>query len=503
MQNAPSLTVVAPANKLVYLGEMQRHSFTLTNTGNATGTFALPSDAVLSGTASGMTLDGYVLNSASTGVCSSDTPCDRATLNAQSGMGGVAPSGTVSIWVVYTAGTNSSVGQTIISTLSATITYAALSGAVAETSASASASITDTFDMDARLDVTASGVNSGSNITWTITANDGGTIAASGLTSVKTLLGSANAGIAIFIAVPSFNSTYLTLQSSPATPTLSGASSGATATWYYNTTACSSAPTTGWSTTYTSGAKCLAISVSNTSTSVLPTATSGSSGAGSVSAPQITAVFTTNQPTWSGSGNASSITLNVNSVIGGRVWYNNVYPILGQGVALGTGDAATASLLNGILTNTTASSGTVQPGGAVAATGNATVAYSLRHGPYGNAGATGWYPGATGTPNADTSHDFTASTVPCTSNGGTGVNSLPCAVSSSGVAVINEILNTGNSSDSIQIAATAAAGYMVQLYAASSCSGGGSTTPSCTQGSALTSQSTSGGSVSATVTVAS
>jgi hypothetical protein len=43
----------------------------------------------------------------------------------------------------------------------------------------------------------------------------------------------------------------------------------------------------------------------------------------------------------------------------------------------------------------------------------------------------------------------------------------------------------------------------VQLFNASSCSGGGSTWPTCTQGSSITSLSTSGGSVSGTASVAS
>lgn len=139
---------------------------------------------------------------------------------------------------------------------------------------------------------------------------------------------------------------------------------------------------------------------------------------------------------------------------------------------------------------------------AVAGPDAQTVAYSLANGPYGAAGATGWYPGAAGAANADDMHDFTALKVPCVSNEGAGSsNGSTCIVSATGAIVINETDNTGSSADVVKITASAPPGFAVRLYAVSGCSGGGTAAPDCSQGSALTAQSTDGGSVSASATV--
>jgi hypothetical protein len=132
----------------------------------------------------------------------------------------------------------------------------------------------------------------------------------------------------------------------------------------------------------------------------------------------------------------------------------------------------------------------------------ASVPYSLVNGPFGAAGAKGWYPGAAGTASADSMHDFTALKVPCLSNGGAGSsNGSTCNVNAAGAIIVNEADNTGSSSDVIRISASAPPGYLVRLYAASACSGGGTNAPRCTQGNPLTLQSTNGGSVNAVATV--
>lgn len=125
--------------------------------------------------------------------------------------------------------------------------------------------------------------------------------------------------------------------------------------------------------------------------------------------------------------------------------------------------------------------------------------YSLVNGPFGSAAATGLYPGASG--RATDMLDFTALKVPCLSNEGAVSNGLTCILSATSVIVINELDNTGSSSDVVKITASAPPGFAVRLYAATACSGGGSSAPRCTQGNALTNRSTNGGRVNAAVTM--
>jgi hypothetical protein len=467
VQNAPALTVTAPGNQPVTPAMIAVDTFTLSNTGNDTGNFQLSGEASFSGTALSTTLKGYVYGSS----CTLVSPCSSwSALNAALiGSGNAVPlNGTLTIGVEYQVSASATPGQTVQTTLSANSTSVAVTGAPTETSVNVTATSTDTLIVDARLDVKVSATSAPTTITWTIEANNGGGYAAQGLASAKTVLGASNNGLAIFIPLPSYNSAYLQLQAAPTVPTLSGASSGATATVYYNTTACSATPTSGWSTAYTASAECLAVYVSNTSPPLLPSAPSGSNGAGGVSAAQITFSFTTNQPSGSGSGTADSVTLIASSAIGGDAWATGTVPIIGQGVIIGTPDTATASLLVGVEGNTTPSSLTTPPGGASNAGGSqASTSYQLLNGPYSAPGAAGLYPGAAGN-TADTAHDFTAYNVPCTSSGGSGVNGTPCTVGVN-ITIVNSVENTGNLSDTITLSATAPAGWTVQLYSAAGC----------------------------------
>jgi hypothetical protein len=366
---------------------------------------------------------------------------------------------------------------------------------------------TSWLQTDARLDVKTTATtpgSSGANITWTITANDGGGYAAADLQSVKAVLGSASNGIAIFIPVPSYGGTYVSLQAQPAAATLSGASSGAAASLYYNATACASSPTTGWSTTYSASAKCLAILLSGGTGGVeLPSAPSQSGGAGNVTTAQITFSFTTNQPNGNGSGNANALTLVATGAIGGNPWATGATPILGQGVTMGTADAATASLVSGTESNTTASSGTTPPGGASNQAGSqAYLTYQVGNGPFNNPDATGSYPVApnSGAAAATSSLDFTALSVPCTSNAASSVNGLPCTVGTNTI-IVNSVKNEGNAQDTIKLTAQAPAGWTVQIYNATGCTA--FTGTGCTQGSSIAGPSSTGGSVNGTLVVAS
>jgi hypothetical protein len=143
VQNAPSLTVTDVTAQNVGAGQTIVDTFTLTNTGNNSGTLALTGNATFGGTGSA-TLQGYVFNSASTGTCSVASPCTYTVLNALGGMSGVAVSGFVNVGVVYQVSAGATVGQTIQTTLTANVTYAAGTGTTAQTSSNASATPTDT-----------------------------------------------------------------------------------------------------------------------------------------------------------------------------------------------------------------------------------------------------------------------------------------------------------------------------------------------------------------------
>ena len=505
VQNAPALTVTAPSNQNITPAEKVVDTFTLTNTGNNSGTFALSADATFGGTASSTTLLGYVIAGTS---CTTSSPCGTysAANTAIAGLSATATGSTLSVGVEYQVSASATSTQTVQTTLSANIAYASLTGAQAETSANSSANPTDTLHVDARLDVQAAASTPGSggaNITWTITANNGGEYAAADLQAAKAVLGAGANGIALFIPVPTFAGSSLALASSPSAPSLSGAASGAAASVYYNATACSSSPTSGWSTTYSSSAKCLAIFLSGGTGGVeLPSATSGSSGAGSVSSAQITFSFATVQPSGSGSADTNSVTLRVSSAIGGNAWVTGATPILGQGLAVGASqDANTASLIANIEANSTSSSGTTPPGGASNLIGSqAYASFIVGNGPFNNPDATGSYPAASnsGAAAATSSLDFTALGIPCSSNSASSVNGQSCTVAANTI-IVNSLKNEGNSQDTIKLTATAPSGWTVRLYNATGCADFIGT--SCTQGSAITSTSSAGGSVNGTVVV--
>ena len=508
VQNAPTLNVTPPSNQNVTPGEVvYSNSFLLTNSGNNSGTFTLNSDVVFTGTATGTTLVGYVIAGTS---CTLSSPCTTYTAanTAIAGLATTASGGILAVGVEYKVSASATAGQTVHTAMAAKVSYASLTGAQAELSSFASTGHDDTVQTDARLDVQASASTPGSggaNITWTITANNGGGYAAADLQAAKAVLGAGANGIALFIPVPTFAGSSLALASSPSAPSLSGAASGAAASVYYNATACSSSPTSGWSTTYSSSAKCLAIFLSGGTGGVeLPSATSGSSGAGSVSSAQITFSFATVQPSGNGSADTNSVTLCVSSAIGGNAWGTGATPILGQGVAVGASqDAATASLLASIEANNTSSSGTTPPGGASNQAGShAFASFVLGNGPYNNPDATGSYPAASnsGAAAATSSLDFTALGIPCSSNSASLVNGQSCMVAANTI-VVNSLKNEGNSQDTIQLTAKAPSGWTVRLYNATGYTA--FTGTGCTQGSAITSTSSAGGSVNGTLVVAS
>jgi hypothetical protein len=491
-QNAPSLSVVSSGNQNNITPAMiVVDTFTLTNTGNntaASNVFSLDAVAAFTGTGS-PTLLGYTLTGS---TCIVTAPCGTTTAeNALAGMTGAGP---ITVGVVYQLASTATVGQTVTTTLHAEITYQIVASQVAATSSDTTGTETDTSVVDARLDVQTSVVSPGSvgaNIVWTVKANNGGGNPALGLLSAKAALSSVPtlAGVVLFVPVPTFSSVPLVLQGAP-TLTPGTLSPSAAATLYYNPAQCSTSPVSGWTVTYNSSAGCMAVYVSGgTGGQELPSATGGSSGAGtSLGTPQITLAFTTAPPGAAGGGVANSVSLISSSAVGGAVWTSTgLAPILGQGVTMGTADAATASLLNGIQANTTPSSLIVAPGGASNVTSSqAFSTYSILIGPLGNAAATGaWSAGTFGYTSGTASNllDFTFIDSGPLSSTNLGTNAAILPVGASGltvpgaVQIKGTVQNLGNITDTVNLTVSTVGTWVVTfqcLNGASVTCGGGS-----------------------------
>ncbi len=509
VQNAPTLTVTPQTAQNVAPDDIVVDTYTLTNTGNASGNFAMASDSVITGSA---TLQGYVLNAAASGSCSVATPCALAALNTALAALATTPiNGTITIGVEYQVASNASTPGTVQTTLVANLTYpttpaGCTSGnpgcAPAQTSGNVSANDTDSLLAEARLDQqkTASQPTLPSQpITWTVTSNDGGAFAAHDLKSAQTLLGAANPGILITDKLPSFNSTLLGLQAAP-TVTLNGAAAGATSKVYYTTD-----PTgaTGWTTTYNANAAMIGVFIYGGAGGVeLPSAPGGSTGAGHVTTAQVTIAYNTNQPTGPGSGSPNSVSNMANSVIGGNPWATGTEPIVGPGVPMGTADSASAGALTGAsgpLQNVTPSSGTTPPGGASnIAYSQAATQVSVLNGPLDDPGATGSYPAApnSGTAAATNNLDFTAVSFACANGAAINTAGFLCTVPAAGVVVPNTVQNNGNVADTFTLQGTAPAGYTVQLFNATCPVPSGNVLPTCTVGTSITGVSSVGGTIS-------
>ncbi len=525
VQNAPVVTINNPAGQVVTPGEIVVDTFTVTNAGNASGPFHIPADATIG--ANG-TLKGYVLPAGFTypngGVtCTAAVPCALADLNNDLAATNVAAGSSLpTIGVEYTVAT-SFTGTTIPVTLTANIAYAAATSgsytAAAQTSATASGLETDNTSLDARLDiqkVASAPANASAPIVFTITANDGGAFPAHDLTSTETMLGASTPGILITDKVPTFGTPVAAPLALAATPTvtLSGANAGAHAVLYYTTD-----PTgkTGWSTTFNANAAVVGAYITGGANSAeLPSAPSGSAGAGSVSTPQVTMTLSVVQPSGAGSGNAGSISNIANSAIGGNPNANGGVPVLGPQIPAGTYDGTLGAglVIANEVTNTTPGSGTGTPGGASnIATSSAYGSTSVYVGPVGYPMTTGSYPAPpnSGAASADTFNDFTAVSFTCSNTGANIVagsnyvapvaaSSAPsCGVPSAGVSVPFTFLNAGNTADVFTVSAKAPAGYSVTLYVGS-CTGTITlvTAQVCTTSTQIAATSSVGGTTSGT-----
>jgi hypothetical protein len=239
VQNAPTLLVLAAAGSAYSPGQQIADTFTITNTGNASGTFQIngnatvngsgnfssPADAPLSGTDAsfgtlGSTYSVSGCGGAGTAIYEITIPgpstvdCDTlAHANVYLLAHSIAASAAVTVTVFYTLGTGATAPATIKSSLDANITYAAivagggLAAATAEVSAVTGATENNTVISDAIINQYKAAAqctiytppcnnslpandNLG-DIQYTISANNAGSQPTADLASVKALFGAA------------------------------------------------------------------------------------------------------------------------------------------------------------------------------------------------------------------------------------------------------------------------------------------------------------------------
>ncbi len=489
VQNVPALTVSAAAGANYAPGSVVSDSFTLTNTGNGTGTFNL------TGASNGITVPGtatavsYIYNATS-----------YATVALlQAALPATASGSSVTIGVQYTIPTSTTAGTSEPTVVTATISYAANGLAPAVTSSSASATETDTVAADARLDLQKTSVqpaSSGATIGYTITANDGGGMPAKDLASVKTLLGAASGGILITDQVPVFAGSPLTVNTiAVSTSAVNGYLGGSTKIYV------SPSGLTGTWTAYTgpgnalAGTKYIGVFISGGTGGIELAAKPGGSTNGNVTAPAVTLTFQAVQPAGNGSADANSVLNAADSVIGGNQTPQNV---IGPGIPANTADsvATITTAGEGILYPTQAAPAAA-PGGTTGASntvGNsAFAAQAVLNGPFGYPAATGSYNGVVA--NNDNNHDFTAKSFDPAgfnqSNAQTTLGSGPIGNTLGAVYVLDvpgTFQNSGNAQQNVTLSAALPAGWVAQIFNAdasgvktgSTLSGAASATPSAT-----------------------
>jgi hypothetical protein len=459
VQNAPSMTIAppqgTPGSNPVSPGGTITDTYTLTNTGNASGYFQL-SGAL--GTANGVTagqgtFTQFVVNAGS-GNQNFTTVAAVNTYLATGNGGGpflTAINGTITIGVTYSA--NAGASGTITTNVTANITQPAGSGTTQQTSTpNTVGQYNDTVVVDARIDVqkTASvgGTVAAPTVTYTVRFANGG---ARNLAAVfKNALPGGNAaaysgcanstacGVVFTDKLPSYNATQLTLNGTPSI-------SGATGTVIYSTDG------TTWTTT-AAGAVYVGVFVPASSitgaglTTFQPnnnTTSQGNVPAGNAS---LTLTFTINGSTASGGANANAITNVANSTYADQSGF-----IEGPGITLQSvtnNNSATTAQTAPAIANV---NGTLT--GAASATSAASPSTnSVLNGPSG-------FPGAIG-PDATTNTDYTAISY---TNGGTilaAVNGSTVSVpgAAAAITIVNSLQNTGNKDDTYNLTAATGTG---------------------------------------------
>lgn len=449
VQNAPAMTIAppqgTPGSNTVSPGGSITDTYTLTNTGNASGYFQL-SGAL--GTANGVTagqgtFTQFVVNAGS-GNQNFATVAAANTYLSTGNAGGpflTAVNGTITIAVQYTA--NAGASGTITTNVTANVTQPAGSGTTQQTSTPNSVGqYNDTVVADARMDVQKLAAVGGSvaapTVSYTVRANNGGgramvAVNRAGLPAGAGITGN---GVIVTDKLPSYNATQLTLNGTP-----SWITQPAGATFIYSTDG------TTW-TTSTVGAVYIGIFIPSAAITGSFGASNPGSSQGNVTAGQAQAAFsyTINGSTASGAANTTAITNVVNSVYADQSGYIEGPGITFQSVQ--NNASATAAQTAPAIANTNGTlTGSAQIQSAASPTSNA-----LLNGPTG-------FPGAIG-PDATTNTDYTAVSY---TNGATilsAVNGSTVSVpaSSAAVTIVNSVQNTGNKDDTYNLSAATGTG---------------------------------------------
>lgn len=532
VQNAPQLTNAAGTGSTYAPGQVVTDTFTLTNTGNASGYFQVSgnasppttaSDAVIAGTDASFAAIGNGAATCTTPVGSQSAPCKYAatvggttyyftSLDATSNNNSLdywlqntnpttGTTASIVVSVYYAMSTGATTGNNVSSQIFATITQAAAGTAPAETSASQNATETNNINSDARLDLyktSAVGTPTATDIQYTISAHNGGAFSAKDLISAQTLVGAGSKGVLLTDKVPQFGGVPLAI-SNAGTITVStnatyGFATGATTSIYYTTNTTGSAgwtaasggkvPTDG-SVTYigifVSGGSCSGTAGYELCADTGHATTPGSANVASAAAVQFQ--FSVTQPTGPGSGNAGAVTNMANGVIGDN---QPTEHILGPGGTLsGTTDSSSTTPLTTAgqgINNTIPSTAGTPVGGASNQTSDAaTTAYSALIGPFGVPASSGSFDGVI---TASTSNDFTAFPVgqaaDTPQNTSTTLGTPTTTQTTSGsqtVCIANTLDNNGNKNDTYAVTVYAPTAFAIastggQSYAGSFSAGG-------------------------------
>ncbi|HKU69014.1 MAG TPA: hypothetical protein VJP85_14685 [Candidatus Baltobacteraceae bacterium] len=502
VQNAPSLTNTAGTGTNYAPAQQVTDTFVLANTGNASGYLQLTGDATLGGTDAASATLGNGASTCTTPAGSQPAACKYAatvgattyyftSYNSTTDNNALnywlkntnpltASGSSVTISVYYTLASNAATGSsnTVTSSITANITYAAAASAPSETSANQSGTQTNTVQADARLDLYKSSSQNGTtgDITYTISAHNGGAFGAKDLQSVKTLLGAAAAGVLVSDRVPQFGGSPLKLSNTGAvtvtTNATYGFASAAVADTYYTTSATG---TTGWtkatgnlptdgSVTYIAifihGGSCSSVSGFELCADTAHATNPGNVNVASAAALQFS--FVVAAPSGSGSGNAGAVTNIGNGVIGDN---QPTEHILGPGIPGATADSTSSSALTtsgqGINNTTNTSTG----GASNQTSDKALAAYNVQNGPSGQPASSGSYDGSAA---ANASDDFTAvsfgiSTDSITNTGTTAGTPVTAATTGSAttLCVAGTIKNSGNKDDSYNITAYAPTAFAI------------------------------------------
>lgn len=571
VQNAPTIAETVAAGTSYAPGQVVTDSFTITNQGNAggffqvsgtgyavsatTGAFTTVTDATIGGTDSAFgTLGGGPTASSGcgTGVSKyavsigggSATYCDTlADLNTYLATQTIpaysnTTADTIVVTTYYTiAGNATTTGSpTITSTFNANIQYAAVSGAAQEVSAVSTATSANTIVADANINqykastqVTTTPAPAGENLgdlTYTISATNGGAKDAKDLVSVKTLLGSAwssinggtNAGgVLLSDKIPTFNSAPLSLSNISGgnyqvkvTPNTAYGFPATNAKAYVVYSTSSTAAT--WA---VAGGGPATPSAGSTTTFTIPTSagtiyyigvvivngtctasgyelcsytanTTSNGNANTASYPAVKYSYTVAQPTGPNSANPGSV-----QNVGDAAWGDNqpTEHVLGPGVTANTSDSTCAgTCLN--QTNVGINyTGSVTPGASNKASDQALAAFGALTGPYDStetgtcvvsvtltncqgADATGSYDGNVATSFAS---DFTAKPFGASADNVINTSTTPgspttvtTTTSGSTMCIAHTLFNSGNKNDSYNIAIAA----QPTAYAVPATSGG-------------------------------